>query len=135
MRIAPDTNILVRMAVHDDPAQSAQALGLVEQSEAIILTLPALCEFAWVIRGRYRLHAHEASEAIRELIGTEGVVVDRDAVAAGLVFLDSGGDFADGVIAHLGHVGGADAFASFDRKAVQILRARGGQAILLGAES
>jgi predicted nucleic-acid-binding protein len=39
--------------------------------------------------------------------------------------LDAGGDFADGVIAHHGHLLGGDTFVSFDRRAVDLLASQG----------
>jgi len=58
-------------------------------------------------------------------------VVNRASAEAGLAMLDAGGDFADGVIAFDGQGGGADIFASFDRKAVKLLAAKGLPARLL----
>ncbi len=52
--------------------------------------------------------------------------VDRPAVEAGLVVLEAGGDFADGVIAFDGRRLGGWTFASFDRKAVELVAASGG---------
>jgi predicted nucleic-acid-binding protein len=45
-------------------------------------------------------------------------------VEAGLAVLEAGGDFADGVIAHEGNWLGADAFVTFDKKAVALLKAQ-----------
>lgn len=57
--------------------------------------------------------------AIRPLLETP-----RQAVEAGLAVLEAGGDFADGVIAHEGNWLGADAFVTFDKKAVALLKAQ-----------
>ncbi len=43
---------------------------------------------------------------------------------AGLLMLDAGGDFADGVIAWEGKRLGGETFASFDKKAVTRLKAQ-----------
>ena len=59
------------------------------------------------------------------------VTVNRPAAEAGLALLDAGGDFADGVIAYEGSWLGADAFLSFDRKAVRLMEAQGWSARLL----
>jgi len=45
--------------------------------------------------------------------------------------LDTGGDFADGVIAYEGNWLGADTFVSFDKKTVDLLHAQGKSARLL----
>lgn len=47
--------------------------------------------------------------------------------------LAMGGDFADGVIAFEGRRLGGEIFASFDRKAVELVASAGGSAKLLGA--
>jgi predicted nucleic-acid-binding protein len=67
------------------------------------------------------------------LTDAANVAVNRPAVAAGLALLEAGGDFADGVIAYEGHWLGAEAFVSFDRKAVELAEARGHAARLLGS--
>ena len=45
--------------------------------------------------------------------------------------LDAGGDFADGVIAYEGGWLGAETFVSFDKKAVETLKAQGVAARML----
>ena len=70
--------------------------------------------------------------AIRVLIGGAGVVIDGPAVDAGLEALDSGGDFADAVIAHEGRRLGGEVFVSFDKEAVAMLTAKSEAAQLLG---
>ena len=56
---------------------------------------------------------------------TSNVEVDQPTVDAGLAQLEAGGDFADGVIAHQGRWLGAETFVSFDREAIEGLRAQG----------
>ncbi len=68
---------------------------------------------------------------IRRLMNGANVVVNRPAAEAGLSLLHAGGDFADGVIAYEGSWLGADAFVSFDKKAVKLIETHGGSARLL----
>jgi predicted nucleic-acid-binding protein len=49
----------------------------------------------------------------------------------GLSMLNTGGDFADGVIAFSGSMMGAEHFVSFDHKAVRLLSTAGEAAVLL----
>jgi predicted nucleic-acid-binding protein len=58
-------------------------------------------------------------------------MVNHQAVAAGLAMLESGGDFADGIIAQEGRWLGADTFVSFDRRAVALIKAQGHDVRLL----
>jgi len=70
-------------------------------------------------------------DAIRRLLRSANVEINRPAVEAGLSSLDAGGDFADGVIAYEGEWLGAEEFVSFDSKAVSLLQAQGSRARLL----
>lgn len=133
MKITADTNILVRAAVQDHPAQAAAAQAILRDAEIIAVPLPALCEFVWVLTRGYRRSAAEIAHAVRLLMASETVRTDRAAVAAGLRFLESGGDFADGVITFAGQRLGGETFVSFDREAVEI-RARNGGAALLATD-
>lgn len=131
MKITVDTNILVRVAVRDDPEQSDAATRLMDRAKMVAIALPSLCEFAWVLRSAYSFRALDIATAIRKLLTAENVEMNRPAVEAGLAMLDAGGDFADGVIAYEGRWLGGETFASFDRRAVEMLKAQGVQARLL----
>lgn len=131
MRVTPDTNILVRVIVRDEPRQAREAERLLVEASRIALALPCICELVWVLRSGYRLTREEVSGAIRRLLEAENVETNRPAVEAGLALLDVGGDFADGVIAYEGSWLGGEEFVSFDRQAVSRLRTRGVQARLL----
>ena len=125
MKITADTNVLVRAITGDDTRQSRVAQAQLTRAEAVALPMPALCELVWVLSQGYRIDATEIGEAIRRLLSSANVLVDRPAAEAGLAMLEAGGDFADGVIAYEGSWLGAESFVSFDRKAVQLLQARG----------
>jgi predicted nucleic-acid-binding protein len=131
VNVTVDTNVLVRAITDDDPRQSRIAKAELAQAEIIALAVPALCELVWVLSRGYRVPLTEIAEAMRRLIGSANVVVDRPAVEAGLAVMDAGGDFADGIIAHEGRRLGADTFISFDRQAVRLFQAKGEAAQLL----
>lgn len=125
MKIAVDTNVLVRAAVSDDTEQSDAATRLMNRAEVVAIAVPCLCEFVWVLRSVYRFRPSAIAKTIRILLAAENVETNRPAVDAGLAVLDAGGDFADGVIAYEGQWLGAETFVSFDRTAVEMLTARG----------
>lgn len=131
MKIAVDTNVLIRAVVRDDPAQAKVATRVLKQAELIAIALPSLCEFAWVLRQVYGLTAADVAIAIRALLAVAKVEVNRPAVKAGLSVLEAGGDFADGAIAYEGSWLGGETFVSFDKKAVALLTAAGQSARLL----
>lgn len=131
MKLAVDTNVLVRAVIQDDPAQASVAVKILTEAELIAIALPCLCEFVWVLLRVYSLQPADAAEAIRALVATTNVEVNRPAVEAGLSVLEAGGDFADGVIAFEGHWLGGETFVSFDKKAVALLSVQGHSARLL----
>jgi predicted nucleic-acid-binding protein len=127
-----DSNVLLRVITQDEPAQSRLAEAELAQAEAIAVGVTALCELGWVLRRGYRNSATEIARVIRWLLEAENVIVDAPAVEAGLAMLDSGGDFADGVIAFEGRWLGGENFVSFDRDAVQRVQSQGHAARLPG---
>ena len=94
----------------------------------IAVTIPALCEFAWVLAYSYKCPRRDIAAAIRRLVDARNAVTDRSAVDAGLAFLDAGGDFVDGAIAHAGRMMGGPVFLTFDKPAAALVRRTGGQA-------
>jgi predicted nucleic-acid-binding protein len=132
VRITPDTNLLVRALTHDDTNHAALAEAALTSAELVAFSLVALCELGWVLSRSYKISATDIAEGIRRLTGGANVAVDRRSLEAGLAFLDRGGDFADGVIAHQGYELGGDVFVSFDKKAVDIVKDAGEAAQLLG---
>ena len=131
VKITADTNLLVRAAVQDDPHQARQSARILQQAELVAVPVAALCEFVWVLRRGYKKTIPQISEAIRRLMNSANVVMNRPAIEAGLSVLEEGGDFADGVIAFEGEWLGAQEFVSFDSQAVSLLRRKGARARLL----
>ena len=131
MKLTADTNLLVRVLTEDDERQATTARAALAAVERVAVTLPTLCELSWVLRRGYKHAPARVAGAIRQRLASGTVAVDRAAAEAGLALLDAGGDFADGAIAFEGRRLGADAFISFDARAVERLRARGEAAQLL----
>lgn len=75
----------------------------------------------WVLRRVYGFEHPVCATAIRALLDTGNVVMNRPAVEAGLALLDAGGDFANGIMAYEGTWLGGETFVSFDRTAVKLL--------------
>src|ERR1700681_3343157 len=131
MRITADTNVLVRAVTEDHAHQSRAAETALKKAELVAIPISALCELAWVLSQGYKIPSSEIAEAIRRLMNGANVAVNRPAAEAGLALLDTGGDFADAVIAYEGNWLGADTFVSFDKKAVRLMEAQGWSARLL----
>src|SRR5262252_9158001 len=131
MKVTADSNVLIRAAVQDDLHQARRAAKILAEADLIAVPVPVLCEFVWVLLRGYKKSAADVSDAIRRLVRSANVVMNRPAVDAGLSALDAGGDFADGAIAYEGEWLGAEEFVSFDSKAVSLLQAQGSRARLL----
>ena len=125
MKIVVDTNVLVRASVRDDANQASAADHILKQATLIAVSVSCLCEFVWVLRRVYGFGAGDIAIAIRALMNTENVVMNRPAVESGLALLEMGGDFADGIIAYEGSWLGGETFVSFDRKAIALLTEQG----------
>jgi predicted nucleic-acid-binding protein len=131
MKIIADTNVLLRAALEDDPGQSPQAKRLLEESELVIVSRHAICEFVWVLGRSYKLPQAEIATAISKLLNSRNVIADDLAIDAGFRVMEAGADFADGVIAYEGRWLGGETFVSFDKKAVAALAKQGVQSRLL----
>jgi predicted nucleic-acid-binding protein len=131
VKITADTNVLVRAIAEDHEQQSRIAQTALKRAEIVAISIPALCELVWVLSQGYKIPPSDIAEAIRRLINAANVAVNRSAAEAGLALLDTGGDFADGVIAYEGNWLGADTFASFDKRAIKLLEAQGRSVRLL----
>lgn len=131
MKVSVDTNVLARAVLQDDPNQGAAAANLLKEASLIAVSLPCLCELAWILRRGAKLSKEEVAVTIRDLLNTGNVVMNRPAVEAGLAILEAGGDFADGIMAYEGNWLGGETFFSFDKQAVALLTQQGETAQLL----
>ncbi len=125
MKISVDTNVLVRAVLLDDSDQAEKAVALLKEASLVAVSLPCLCELAWVLLRAARLPKKDVGRAIRALLGADNIVMNRPAVEAGLAVLDAGGDFADGIMAFEGKWLGGQTFVSFDKQAVSLLEKQG----------
>src|ERR1039457_4156029 len=125
MKITADTNVLVRAAVQDDAHQARKAANILQQAELVAVPVPVLCEFVWVLHRGYKKSLPDISEAIRRLMKSANVIMNRPAIEAGLSVLDAGVDFADGVIAYEGGWLGAEGFIFFDSKGILFIPSAG----------
>lgn len=115
MKIAADTNVLVRFLTWDDEAQATEAARVIESAEAIFISTIVLCELVWVLKRAYRYPTADIATAIRRLIESRSIDTNRAAAEAGLRLLEAGGDFADGVILFEAGKAKAARLVTFDR--------------------
>ena len=120
--IAFDTNLLVRVAVADDPAQVAIVRELIER-DTIFLSRTVLLETEWVLRAVYRKSPADILAFLRSLLEIGDTEVESaDQVGRALDWYAAGADFADAL--HLAACGRA-LMHTFDRDFCKAPRAAG----------
>jgi predicted nucleic-acid-binding protein len=122
VRIALDTNVLVRYLTWDDDIQSPLAAKAIEEAETIVVSAIVLCETVWVLARAYNLKAKPIATTLRAFVESETVAVDRPLAEAGLAALESGGDFADGLILFEADRAKVDQLVTFDQHFAKLAR-------------
>ena len=118
--IALDSNVLVRILVADDPAQTGRAKAIVDRLDAEDLRAYVsdivLCELVWVLARSYRLKRAELSAALKRLVCSKQLQFDSaDQVLRALAAYETGkGDFADYLIREHAKTAGCDTVMTFD---------------------
>jgi predicted nucleic-acid-binding protein len=115
VRIAIDTNVLVRFLTEDDERQTELATAAIEAADSVVVSTTVLCETVWVLSRAFKLPRREITEVLSAFIASERVEVNRLEAEAGLRYLSLGGDFADGVIRLHAERSRADRLVTFDR--------------------
>lgn len=93
--IAIDTNVLVRLLVVDDSAQSEAARALVEAHRVLILRT-VLLETEWVLRSRFGLEHALIHRFFSSLAETSGIEIEADvSTRRAIDAYGRGIDFAD----------------------------------------
>ena len=124
--IGLDTNVLVRLLVADDPAQTRKATRFVEQhctpEAPAFINVVVLVELVWVLASAYTYRPVQIADALERLIaGSDRVTEHHDEVRASLADYRSGrGDFVDILIGHINRTQGCEATATFDRRAARL---------------
>lgn len=132
MKIAVDTNLILRLLIDDDPTQTSLARRTAREASQIIYSTVALCEAVLTMRRFYKLGRAEIIGALTMLLDDPRAVTDWDAVRIGFALLQDGGDLADGLIAVEGRKMAAETFVTFDKNAARLLEAQGVPVTLLG---
>ncbi len=115
---ALDTDALARFFVDDadDPQAAKQRPAAVAAlAERSFVSVTALLELEWVMRGFYELPTKDVSRVLRALASIEHVTLeDRDTVLVAVDAFDKGLDFADAM--HMARSSRASGFATFDQR-------------------
>ena len=90
MRIAVDTNVLVRYLTWDDEGQAIEAANAIEGADAIVVPTIVLCELAWVLKRAYRYAGPEIIDILSRLVAIRAVEIERPAPRPGSRCLRAG---------------------------------------------
>jgi predicted nucleic-acid-binding protein len=119
--IALDTNILVRLVLHDDEAQARTAERIVVRARRerthLFVADVVLCELVWVLNRRAGLTRAEIADTIERVLRTELIVVAESAIVETALeaYRTGRGDFADYLIRAQAEGAGASEVITFDR--------------------
>lgn len=119
--IALDTNVLVRIVLHDDPTQARAAERLFvrarQERTALFVADVVLCELVWVLTRRAGLPRAKIAMALDQLLRTELILVSDPGVAdrALRAYRAGKGDFADYLIREQARTFEAEEVVTFDR--------------------
>lgn len=130
MNVVIDTNIIVRTLVSPkskgDAEQRQIAFNLFQKFDKVIIPTHVFCELSWLLKG-YNFQKPQIYFAFQMILESDKFVCREEEIEAGMLMLEKGGDFADGINEYSGRVlaHGNCLFASFDKQAVQLLNERG----------
>jgi len=120
--IGLDTNVVVRYLTHDDPAQTAAAVRVMDSLTSDspgFLSLIVITELAWVLEVSYRFKKNEVEQVLGTLLRSKELVIERAEIVSQALrkFSASRAAFADCLIERSGHAAECQYTVTFDRNA------------------
>ena len=121
--IGLDTNVLLRLFVEDDPAQSNRARSFINAAtadEPCVVNPVVLAEFAWTLARNFKRKRHEAARLIEGVLSMDDLYIpDRRAAERALAAYRKGkADFPDYLLAEINLELGCASTATFDPTAL-----------------
>ena len=125
--IGLDTNVVVRLLLADDHAQTQRAVKFLETAQTrgteVILTLEVIHEVEWVLRSSAKKTKLEFLGLARQLLETRDIEINNEAVLeqALRTYEKSTADFSECLfVAHYQQLG-CDTMLTFDAKAARMI--------------
>jgi predicted nucleic-acid-binding protein len=121
-----DTNVLVRLLIEDDAAQTRRARSLVdaavEQEEVVLVSLPVLLETEWVLRSRYEIPPEAILGLFRAALETRELAFEDEAAIEEALFnwQEDLSGFSDCLIVAHNRQLGCRSTATFDGRAARL---------------
>jgi predicted nucleic-acid-binding protein len=119
--IALDTNLLVRLLIHDDASQANAVERLFVRARRdrtpLFIADVVLCELVCVLARRAKQSRAGIADALEQLLNTESIVVAVPGIvrAALAAYRGGAGDFADYLIREQAAAAGASEVVTFDK--------------------
>jgi len=118
--IGLDTNVVVRYLTHDDPAQTAAAVRVMDSLTSDspgFLSLIVIVELVWVLEVSYRFKKNEVEQVLETLLRSKELVIEGAEIVSRALrkFSASRADFADCLIERSGHAAECEYTVTFDR--------------------
>ena len=125
--IGLDTNVLLRLFIEDDPAQSNRARSFVDAAtadEPCVVNPVVLAEFAWTLARNFKKKRHEVAHLIEGILSMDDLEVSfrhaaQDALAA---YRAGKADFPDYFLAEINLELGCASTATFDQRSPRSFR-------------
>jgi len=123
--IGLDTNVLVRYLTHDDPAQTAAAIRVMDSlsfDSPGFLSLIVIAELVWVLSISYRYQKKEIEQVLDNLLRSKELVIERGDIVSqtSRAFKAGRADFADYLIERCAHAAECQFTITFDRRAATV---------------
>lgn len=119
---AVDTNVLVRLLVADDPAQTKRALAFLDGHRPVWISIVVLVETVWVLATVYLWSKTQILAMLQTATNSRDFAFQAvDPVRAAIHLYASGkADFSDCLALELARAEGHLPFASFDKSTAKL---------------
>jgi predicted nucleic-acid-binding protein len=124
--IGLDTNVIARIVLADDAAQTRQATAMLEAAqqrrEEVSLSLPVVLELEWVLRSAAKLSKTAVITTLRHLLETELLQIEQEGALEYALHLYEGSkaDFAECLFTAKYRMQGCRVMVSFDVQACKL---------------
>jgi predicted nucleic-acid-binding protein len=124
--IGLDTNVIARIVLADDAAQTRQAAAMLDaaqqRGEEISLSLPVVLELEWVLRSAAKLGKTAVITTLRHLLETEHLQIENEGALEYALHLYEGSkaDFPECLFVAKYRMQGCRVMASFDVQACKL---------------
>ena len=120
--IGLDTNVVVRYLTHDDAAQTAAAVKVIDAlspDSPGFISLIVMAELVCVLEVSYRFEKNEIEHVLDTLLRSSELVIERAEIVAQALrkFSASRADFVDCLIERCGHAAECQYTVTFDQNA------------------